>query len=302
MPSRPAEPILITGGRGILAQVVAAHYRAAGREVITYSRRGGDGHRPLAELLTPARPGRGGHLLHLAWSTLPFSAEQVPPGAPDPDAALLEQLLANLAGTPPPQRPHLVFFSSGGTVYGNAAGNRPSREDDACHPIGRHGQAKLAAERQLAAATARHGLATAILRISNPYGFAVPSARPQGIIPIAIDCARQGRPLTLWGDGTARKDFLHCTDFTAALDTILARRLEGVYNVGSGESHTLHEILALIERATGRTVAKRHVPAHPWDVHDSLLDNARLRAATGWTPRVSLEEGIRRIAAGPVAP
>jgi UDP-glucose 4-epimerase len=236
-----------------------------------------------------------GALLHLAWSTLPATSEQSPGQEEREDLPRLEKLLAMLASLP--TRPHFVFFSSGGTVYGNAPG-RPNTEDDPCHPIGRYGRAKVAAEEMIRAAAAKHDLPCAILRISNPYGYPVPSGRVQGIIPHAIRAATEGRTLTLWGDGHARKDFIHYTDFLAALRRVLASRLTGTFNLGAGESHSVTEILDLVARHTGRKIATTTTPAPSWDVQDSRLDISRFKAATGWSPRTSLDEGIRRSTVG----
>jgi UDP-glucose 4-epimerase len=119
----------------------------------------------------------------------------------------------------------------------------------------------------------------------------------QGIIPHTLRAAVEGRPLTLWGDGHARKDFLYYTDFLSALREVVDRRLTGVFNVGAGESHSVHEIIGLVEAHTGRKVLTTTTPAHAWDVQDSRIDNSKLRAATGWSPQVTLNEGIRRSAA-----
>ena len=292
-----ATPVMVPGGRGCLAGVLGRHLAAQGARVTQLSRTSGDGFLDLEDFLAGRVAAPGGALLHLAWSTVPYTAE--PAGDADQTAnlALLDRVLARLAAEPVGKRPHLVFFSSGGGVYGDARPDRPHREDDPCAPIGRHGQAKLAAERRLAQASAEFGLSWTILRVSNPYGFPVPAQRAQGIIPIAIHAARTGRPLTLWGDGTARKDFLHHSDFCRAVGLVIQRRPAGIFNVCSGESHSVAEIIALVEQATGRALALTRVPAQPWDVHNSHLDGAKLRAATGWQPLMSLAEGIRRTAA-----
>jgi UDP-glucose 4-epimerase len=231
-------------------------------------------------------------LLHLAWSTLPATSEQNPGSEQLHDLPLLAKLLqtASARGT------HFIFFSSGGTIYGNAPG-RPNIETDSCRPIGAYGRAKRAAEEMILAAS-RQGLPCTVLRISNPYGYPVPSGRVQGVIPHAIRCAVESRPLSLWGDGHARKDFLYYTDFLSALDEVVTRRLTGVFNLSAGESHSVHEIIALVERHTGRKVPTTRIAAPAWDVQDSRLDHDRLTAATGWQPQVPLDEGIRRSAAG----
>ncbi len=293
-PARPSR-LLVSGGRGRLAALIADSFQAPEYEVVLYSREAAGSFRDLQSLLNPAELAGADVLLHLAWSTLPATSEQSPGQEEREDLPRLEKLLATLASGP--ARPHFVFFSSGGTVYGNAPG-RPNREDDPCHPIGRYGRAKVAAEEMIRAAAARHDLPCAILRISNPYGYPVPSGRVQGIIPHAIRAATESRTLTLWGDGHARKDFIHYTDFLAALREVLIRRLTGTFNLGAGESHSVTEILDLVARHTGRKVATTTTPAPPWDVQDSRLDISRFKAATGWSPRTSLDEGIRRSTAG----
>ena len=74
-----------------------------------------------------------------------------------------------------------------------------------CRPVGWYARAKLAAEEIIRTFGERYGLRYTILRVSNPYGYSVPFQRAQGIIPHAIECARSGKTLSLWGDGSARK-------------------------------------------------------------------------------------------------
>jgi UDP-glucose 4-epimerase len=288
----PPQRLLVTGGRGRLAALIADYFRAPAYQVVPYSRGGGDGFQALAELTRPGALAATDLLLHLAWSTLPATSEQNPGSEQKYDLPLLEKLLEACAtcGT------HLVFFSSGGAVYGNAP-SRPNVEDDPRQPIGSYGRAKLAAEELILQAAAR-GQPCTILRISNPYGYPVPSGRVQGVIPHAIRCAVEDRPLTLWGDGHACKDFIYHTDFLSALHEVVARRLTGVFNLCAGESHSVHEIIALVEKHTGKKIRTTTTAAPAWDVQDSRLDNRRLVAATGWQPQVALDEGIRRAAAG----
>ena len=295
MPQR----ILITGGRGRIASLLAAHFASQGVAVEAYSRTPADGLRDYASLLRPGQPPATA-LLHLAWSTLPAPAELLGESAQAADLALLDRILDALAASPSGLRPRLFFFSSGGAVYGNAPG-RPSREDDACHPISAYGRAKLAAEHLLAQRAARDGLPVAILRVSNPYGYTLPAGRQQGLIPHAIRGARSGQPLALWGDGSARKDFLHSEDFLRAISLAIARGIDGTFNLCRGESHTVAEVLSLIEQITGRRLALATAPAPAWDVHDSRLDGSKFAAATDWRPTMSLADGLRRSVAATIA-
>jgi UDP-glucose 4-epimerase len=287
-------PLMVTGGRGRLAAIIGQYFAAHGPRL--YSRDAENGRRPIGSLLDPKEYQAGGTLLHLAWSTLPATSEQGQGSERQADLPYLEKLLGTLGTLPPASRPHLIFFSTGGAVYGNAPG-RPSREDDACLPIGWYGRGKRAAEEIIRKMAARHQLDATILRISNPYGYPVPPERAQGIIPHAVRCAREGRPLTLWGDGHAAKDFIYYTDFLTALETVIAQRLTGTFNLCSGESHSVLEIIALVEKHTGQKIRLEHTAGPAWDVTDSRLTPERLIAATGWRPRITLDEGIRRAAA-----
>jgi len=297
----PGNRILVTGGRGRLASLVADHFRAPAHQLELYSRHPGDGFHPLAALTNSAQLAGAGALLHLAWSTLPATSETESGREREHDLPALEKILLALAALPAGDRPLFVFFSSGGTVYGNAPG-RPSVESDACHPIGNYGRAKGAAEALITQLASRHNLACTILRISNPYGYPVPKSRVQGIIPHAIRCAVEGQTLTLWGDGHARKDFLYYTDFLSAVEQVIAQRLTGTFNLSAGESHSVHEVIGLIEGHIGKKISLALQPAPAWDVEDSRLDNRKLIAATGWSPQVTLAEGIRRSCAGYTAP
>ena len=295
-----AEPtpsqLIVTGGRGRLASLIAEHFRSPADRVTLFSRQGGDGFHALAGLTEPSALDEASALLHLAWSTLPATSEQQPGTEEQHDLPLLKNLLEAIASSPKTKRLHFVFFSSGGAVYGNAPG-RANIEADPCLPIGSYGRAKRAAEELIATYAGYHGLACTILRISNPYGYPVPKNRAQGLIPHALRCAVEGQPLTLWGDGSARKDFLHYTDFLSALELVLNRRVTGTFNLSAGESHTVREVIGLVEKHTGRRVPLNAQPGLAWDVQDSRLDNTRFVTATGWKPQVNLDEGIRRAAA-----
>ncbi|HEY4301517.1 MAG TPA: NAD-dependent epimerase/dehydratase family protein [Candidatus Didemnitutus sp.] len=293
--------IFITGARGRLATLMARQWEAEGRPLGLYSRRADGACRDWTELLEAGNLARANIVLHLAWSTLPASAEADPDSGSRHDLPYLEGLLAAQAACPAGQRPHLVFFSSGGTVYGNAPG-RPSVEPDAVRPLGNYGRGKAAGEEMIMRASERGGLPFTILRISNPYGYPVPSARPQGIIPHAIRCAVHGQPLALWGDGTAIKDYLHCADLLGALAAVVDRPVSGIFNVSSGRSYSVLEVLSEVEAQVGRRILLAPKPAPPWDVHDSRLDNRKFVAATGWQPKIDLAAGIRRETAGSVPP
>jgi len=303
MPNSVSTPqkLHVTGGRGRLAALIEDHFRAPQHAVEPYSRNPGHGFHALSDLETLRGVSPSDSILHLAWSTLPATSEQNPGIEQQQDLPWLEQMLASLIKLPANQRPHFIFFSSGGSVYGNAPG-RPNLEDDICQPIGNYGRAKQQAESLIERAITDHDLPCTVLRISNPYGYPVPPGRAQGIIPHAIRAATEGHTLKLWGDGHAQKDFLYHTDFTSALEGIVTQRLIGTFNLGSGKSHSIRDIIALVESQTEKGISIEQLPAPTWDVQDSRLNNDKLSQAIGWKPQVTLEEGIRRSAAGFLSP
>lgn len=284
--------ILITGGRARLAACIRPHLEKAGRKVTMLSRKACDEYLPLDAFFATPLPDQTDVLLHLAWSTLPATSEQNVGTEWQHDLPLLFRVLRRIVESPRRERLHFIFFSSGGAVYG-PCDSGPANESMPCHPIGWYARAKLAAEEIIRAFGEQHQLRYTILRVSNPYGYSVPFQRAQGIIPHAIDCARSGKILGLWGDGSAKKDFLHYTDFNRALQLVIDRGLTGTYNLSYGSSHTLREMIELVEDISGRSIAIEHGPARPWDVHSSMIDNQKLREATGWSPQISLEQGLR---------
>jgi UDP-glucose 4-epimerase len=294
-PSFLPQNIFLTGANGRLASCVRPHLHQAGRTITGFSRKKTNEHLNLESLFQPGTLERADTLLHLAWSTLPATSERDIGSEWESDLPFLIKLLRYIVESPQLARLHFIFFSSGGAVYGSGSG-RPSLETDACRPFGWYAQAKVAAEEIIRIFGERHGLNYTILRVSNPYGFPVPPERAQGIIPHAFDSAWTGKPLNLWGDGSARKDFLHYSDFNRGLQAIIDRRLTGTYNLASGSSASVVEVIRQIETITQRSIRVEPGPARPWDVQTSFLDNGKLREATGWAPQLSLEEGLKRTA------
>ena len=291
-PSSLPQNIFLTGANGRLASCVRPYLQQAGRKITGFSREKTKDHLQLEALFQPGVLERADTLLHLAWSTLPATSERDIGSEWESDLPFLIKLLRQIVESPKLARLHFVFFSSGGAVYGPGTG-QPSRETDPCRPVGWYAQAKVAAEEIVRIFGERHGLIYTILRVSNPYGFPIPPERAQGIVPHVFNCAWTGQELSLWGDGNARKDFLHYTDFNRGLQAVIDRRLTGIYNLAHGSSATIAEIIRHIEVITQRTVRVEPGAIRPWDVQTSLLDNRKLHEATGWSPQLSLEEGLK---------
>lgn len=283
--------MVITGARGKLARILATRFRTEGWEVVRVSRRSARGMIDWGELLSGAPLAEAQCVIHCAWSTVPAISEKNPGIEWVNDLPLLSRLLQVTPGGD--EGPLFVFLSSGGTVYGDA-GDTPSLESDPCRPKGWYGAGKVAGEQLVHEFSKRKNLASLILRASNPYGFDVPEARPQGIIPHLAHAARDGRIFDVWGDGRALKDYIYYEDFADCVAAAVKTRFTGILNVCSGSSATVRELIRLVERVTGKKIALRHLPAPAWDVQRSLLSAERAKVRLGWEPRVGLAEGVRR--------
>lgn len=285
------ETIILTGARGRLPSALSS---GLGGNVIPVSRTGGGGFILYEDLFQSGLLARPGVLLHCAWSSVPATAEQHSGSAWTEDLPLMAKLLAEIAKAPANSRPLFVFFSSGGAIYGER--ETPAVEADPTAPHGWYGIGKLAGENLLSSYASQAGLETCSLRISNPYGFVFKPEKPQGIVGASLHALKTGRPMNLLGAGASRKDFLHMEDLSAAVRAVIAKRPTGCYNVCSGRSVSIVEMLRFIGEAVGREVPVLPQPPAPWDVQSSRLSNEKFQSATGWMPGIQLEAGVASLA------
>lgn len=186
----------------------------------------------------------------------------------------------------------IVIASSGGTVYG-LVDKLPTSEDAPARPISLHGVNSLAIEGYAAFYAREHGMRPVILRYSNVFGPGERVQFKQAVVATWCDALSRGLPLTVVGSGSVERDFLFVED--AAVATVRAAfATEGpaIYNVGSGRSHSLREILDMLGQVSGLTPEVRMAPARPIDVPVTRLDSSRLREATGWSASTDFSAGL----------
>jgi UDP-glucose 4-epimerase len=283
--------IALTGGRGRLAPFVAAHLGSIQAEVVTFSRRVGDGFQSTSLLTEPRALAAFDVVLHLGWSTVPLTSEDMPGVEGITDLPLLQELLDACVSS---RRPPLLVFFSSAAVYGNTSA--PAAEDTPCQPIGHYARAKLQAEDVIRSACSRYDtLRCCALRISNLFGSAMKATKPQGLISRVCRAIQDNTPISIWGDGGNTKDYLFLDDFLDALEVIIDRGLTGTFNVASERSLSVQEIVSLVESFAGKKVEVVHCPAFPWDVEESRISAQRLRAATGWRARYDPIEAIQQV-------
>jgi len=112
------------------------------------------------------------------------------------------------------------------------------------------------------------------------------------------DKIANGERPELFGDGSQTRDFTHVDDIVRGIERAADHRLQGIYNLGTGESYTFNEMVEMINAELGTDVEPKYIE-NPLDVyvHDTMADATKMREATGWEPEISFEEGVARVCA-----
>jgi nucleoside-diphosphate-sugar epimerase len=180
-------------------------------------------------------------------------------------------------------------YSSSSSVYGNHV-PLPMREDTYLQPLSPYGVTKLAGEHLGNLYCANHGVPVVSLRYFTVYG---PRQRPDMAFQRFLTAARDGTPITMYGDGEQTRDFTFVADIVAANMAAAAQGRPGsVYNIGGGARVTLSHVLDLIRDVTGKTIEVRREPEQKGDMRHTYADTSAARRDLDFSPRVTLENGL----------
>ena len=193
---------------------------------------------------------------------------------------------------------HIVFASSGGNMYQSYAPFIPRTENDAPMPSSGYSIQKLAAEQYLRILCDLYKISATVLRISNPYGFLLPTSRAQGLIGITFSKILFNEALDIFDSAESIRDYLHLDDLTEAFKLVTncvpTPGTFRLFNVSFGRGYSLHQVLSLIEDVTGRTIKKQYQSSfHTIPSSWSVLSSNHIQKTLGWQPKVNLEEGLR---------
>lgn len=188
----------------------------------------------------------------------------------------------------------LIFYSSGGTVYGIPR-NIPISEGHPTDPICSYGIQKLTIEKYLQLYHHLFGLDYNVLRISNPYGEGQIPIKNQGAVAVFTYKALNREPIEIWGDGSVVRDYLHVSDVSRAAVSLLDYQGKyKVFNIGSGVGLSLVDIINNIKGLLGYPVEVIFMPARTLDVPENVLDISRATNDLLWTPKINLTMGLQR--------
>jgi UDP-glucose-4-epimerase GalE len=300
--------VLVTGGAGYIGSHASKALRQAGYQVVIYDNLSA-GHRgatlgvPLIEgdirdvdaVRSALRESGASAVMHFAaWLVVSDSVGDPVGYYRNNVGGALATLEAMAA-----EKCRQFIFSSTCAVYGEPI-ETPIRETHPTAPINAYGQTKLAVEHALPHFERAYGIRSIRLRYFNAAG-----ADPDGVlgedhspevhvIPRAFEAASGGAPFQIFGedyptpDGTCLRDYIHVVDLADAHVRAL-RRLEAggasaSYNVGTERPSSVRDVIASVERVTGRKVARTSAPRRAGDPAVLYASAERIRADLGWTP------------------
>lgn len=295
----PSTTFILTGATGFIGSALLEQLIARGHKVIVLLRPGSDQHRIATlrgfdsffvtqlddpQLVEQLRTRQPAVLIHSAWRGVAGKERNAPYQITESLPLTIDSVkLAIACGC-------LQWIGLGSQAeYGNL--NRIISETAPALPTTLYGKAKLAAGVAALAFCEAAGLTGTWLRIFSTYG---PGDASTWFIPFVIREFLNGRTPQvtpceqLW-------DYLYITDAIDAILSTAEKNAGGVFNLGSGEALPLRRIIEIIREQLGTSIQPAYgaVPYRPDQVMHLQADISKLRAATGWSPRFSFEQGLR---------
>ena len=181
------------------------------------------------------------------------------------------------------------------SVYGDHPQDQLASEKTAARPISLYGNTKLAAERMLTILSQRYDLPVTTLRLFNAYG---PGQNldelKQGMVSIYLAYLLRENHIHVKGSGSRVRDFVFISDILAGLEAVIEKRPQtsGIYNLSTGFTTPVDRVLALLQKSAGTSKLVKYEGTTPGDIDGFGGDSSRFATTFGWTPKVSIADGI----------
>jgi len=185
-----------------------------------------------------------------------------------------------------------IYFSSGGTIYGNNS-HEKFLETDIREPISYYGLSKQIIEDSILFEHRRANLRYLIIRPSNPFGPGQSLNGVQGLIAVAIGKILANEPLTIWGDGSSVRDYIYIDDLVKTMYQLIDKNIVNeVINIGSGVGYSINDVLLYLKNIAGEKLIVNYETSRSVDVSNVILDISKLQSFvdTNYTP---LKDGIK---------
>jgi UDP-glucose 4,6-dehydratase len=189
-----------------------------------------------------------------------------------------------------------IIHVSTDEVYGESIGNEQKHEESLLLPTNPYAATKSAAEMIVMSYIKSYNLPIVITRGNNVYG---PNQYPEKLIPRFIQQLRCNQQLTIQGDGTAKRSFLHVDDTCSAFEIILEKGVVGeIYNIGTHEEYTVMEIAQILVKYIKCTDSFqsyiRFIEDRPFNDSRYFISNQKLKDL-GWEIKIDFLEGIKKL-------
>lgn len=192
----------------------------------------------------------------------------------------------------------VVFASSGGTIYGEPApADLPVREAHPQRPVSPYGVAKRVVSDYLHAYREMYALEYTSLALANVYGPRQDAHGEAGVVAIFAGHLLDGRPCTIFGDGTQTRDFVYVDDVVDAFVRAADRGSGLVCNIGTGRETSVNSLYETMAAAAGVTTPPLRAPARTGELRRSCLDPGRAKLHLAWEPWTDLDHGVREVLA-----
>jgi UDP-N-acetylglucosamine/UDP-N-acetyl-alpha-D-glucosaminouronate 4-epimerase len=189
-------------------------------------------------------------------------------------------------------------YAASSSAYGDTE-VLPKTEMMSPNPLSPYALQKLVGERYCKLYSDLYGLETVSLRYFNVFGANQdPHSEYSAVIPKFINALLATEPITVYGDGEQSRDFTYVDNVVEA--NLLAMRVGDasgrVFNIGCGERISLNTLIHLLKRILGAEATVNYTDPKPGDVRHSLADITLASCILGYSPRIMVEEGLRRTA------
>lgn len=184
-----------------------------------------------------------------------------------------------------------IYFSSGGTVYGNN-GLEANNENSALMPISSYGLQKCISEKVVEYYGCNKGINYNIVRIANPYGqYQNPKGSVGAITKFVYQCL-SSETITIFGDGKNERDYIYVKDAVDMICMIAFSKKNGIYNIGTGKGTSLVKIIECLNSIFGQKVNVSFEQSRLCDVRKNVLDISKFISDFGPYHFTELDEGI----------
>jgi UDP-glucose 4-epimerase len=185
-----------------------------------------------------------------------------------------------------------IVYSSSAAIFAPAV-KLPVNEGHLQAPETPYGISKLAGEHLCLAYSRLHGLEAVCLRYFNVYGTNQRFDPYGNVIPIFVERLLESMPLVVYGDGEQTRDFVNAADVARANILAAGAPVSGTFNIGTGESISIKQLIGLLCRASGRTVKVEYQPPRPGEVRHASADISKAAHVLHYAPTIEFARGLR---------